>query len=291
MTILITGAAGLNGTAAVHEFTRHGEPIRALVRNRAQARELDEIPIVELVEGDMLLPETLGPALDGVDRVLLISSTNPRMAETQCTFIDAAKKAGVGHVVKFSGLNAAVDSAFRFTRMHGEIERHLERSGLAWTHLRPSQFMQVYFREVQTIVNEDAFYLPMGHERLAPVDVADIAKVARLLLREGGHDDQGYDMTGPEALTMPEIAQRISDAVGRSIRYVDIDPDEKHRTLVDAGTEPYFADALDELFSERRKGAESTVRLHTHERFGVRPTTFAEFATCNAAVFRGKAGT
>jgi hypothetical protein len=60
---------------------------------------------------------------------------------------------------------------------------------------------------------------------------------------------------------MPEIAQRISDAAGRSIRYVDIDPDEKHRMLVEAGMEPYFADALDELFSERRKGAESTVRL------------------------------
>ena len=68
MTILITGAAGLNGTAAVHEFVGHGEPIRALVRNRARARELHAIPIVELVEGDMLLPQTLGPALDGVGR-------------------------------------------------------------------------------------------------------------------------------------------------------------------------------------------------------------------------------
>jgi len=291
MAILITGAAGLNGTAAVREFARHGEPIRALVRNRAQAPALFEIPVVDLVEGDLLLPETLGPALDGVDRVLLISSTGPRMADTQCAFIDAATKAGVGHVVKFSGLNAAVDSAFRFTRMHGEIERHLERSGLAWTHLRPSQFMQVYFREVPTIVNEDAFYLPMGHERLAPVDVADIAKVARLLVREGGHAGHSYDMTGPEALTMPEIAQRISDAVGRRIRYIDIDPDEKHRMLVEAGTEPYFADALDELFSQRRKGAESAVRRHTHQRFGVRPTTFAEFAARNAAVFRGKPGT
>jgi hypothetical protein len=113
--------------------------------------------------------------------------------------------------------------------------------------------MQVYFREVQTIVNEDAFYLPMGHEWLAPVDVADIAKVARPLVREGGHDDQSYDMTGPEALTMAEIAQRISYAVGRSIRYVDIDADKKHRMLVDAGMERYFADALDELFSERRE--------------------------------------
>ena len=60
--------------------------------------------------------------------------------------------------------------------------------------------------------------------------------------------------------------------------------------LAGAGTEPYFADALDELFSERRKGAESTVRLHTHERFGVRPTTFAEFAARNASVFGGTSG-
>src|SRR5262249_34046841 len=224
-------------------------------------------------------------------RVLLISSTNPRMTETQCTFIDAAKTAGVGHVVKFSGLNAAVGSAFRFTRMHGEIERHLERSGLAWTHLRPSQFMQGYVREAPTMWNKEVSSLPMGHQRLAPVDVADIAKVARLLVREGGHDGQSYDMTGPEALTMAEIAQRISDAAGRSIRYVDIAPDEKHRMLVDAGTEPYFADALAELFSDRRNGAESTVRPRTHERFGVRPPTFAEFAARNAAVFGGKPGT
>src|SRR5262249_60619687 len=142
------------------EFARNGEPIRALVRNRAQAAALFETPGVDLGEGDLLLPETLGPALDGVDRVLLISSTGPRMAETQCAFIDAATKAGVGHVVKFSGLNAAVDSAFRFTRMHGAIERPLERSGLAWTHLRPSQFLQVCFREVPTIANEDALDLP-----------------------------------------------------------------------------------------------------------------------------------
>jgi hypothetical protein len=73
------------------------------------------------------------------------------------------------------------------------------------------------------------------------------------------------------------------------IRYVNVAPEEKRRTLLAAGILPVFADAMDELFSERRKGgAESTVNLSTHETLGVRPTTFEQFARRNAAVFRGE---
>src|SRR5260370_28333509 len=157
---LITGPTGWSGPAVWREFARQKEPVRALVRNRAKARAFETFPIVEVVEGDMLRPETLGAALDGVDRVLLISSSNERMLETQCMFIDAAKKAGVRHTIKFSGAESGVgfnQRNFRFTRMHEDIERYLERSGLAWTHLRPSQFMQVYLREAPTIVAESAF--------------------------------------------------------------------------------------------------------------------------------------
>jgi uncharacterized protein YbjT (DUF2867 family) len=159
--ILVTGATGLSGSAVVREFARKADPVRALVRSRAKAQALETLPTVEVVEGDMLRAETLADALDGVERVLLISSADQQMLETQCAFIDAAKKAGVRHIVKFSGLNSALASPFLFTRMHAEIERYLERSGLAWTHLRPSQFMQVYLREVPTIVAESAFFLPL----------------------------------------------------------------------------------------------------------------------------------
>src|SRR5262245_19799811 len=88
----------------------------------------------------MSRPETLTPALSGGERVLLVSSANEKMVETQTAFIDAAKKAGVAHVIKFSGLSAAdVDSPFIFATMHAQVERYLEQSGLSWTHLRPSQ--------------------------------------------------------------------------------------------------------------------------------------------------------
>src|ERR1051326_4092281 len=172
--ILVTGATGLSGSAVIREFARQQTPVRALVRSRGSAHDLELLPTVEVVEGDMLRAETLASALSGVERVLLISSADQQMLETQCAFIDAAKKAGIRHIVKFSGLNSALDSPFLFTRMHAEIERFLEGSGLAWTHLRPSQFMQVYLREVPTIVAESAFFLPLEDAQLAPVDIEDI---------------------------------------------------------------------------------------------------------------------
>lgn len=288
--ILITGAAGLSGSAVVREFARQHHPIRALVRNREKAQALEAFSTVEIVEGDMLRPETLDAALDGVERVLMISSANQQLVETQCTFIDAARKAGVRHIVKYSGFHATLDSPFIFSQMHAEIERYLENSGLAWTHLCPSQFMQVYFREVPTIVAEGAFYLALENAKLAPVAIEDIAQVAFILLTSEGHQGKRYDMTGPQALTMSEVAEQISEAIGKPVRYVNITLEERRRALLAAGTPLYLVDALDIQVSERQKGIEAIVYLDTHETFGIHPTTFAEFARHNAAVFRGESG-
>jgi uncharacterized protein YbjT (DUF2867 family) len=289
--MLITGANGVSGSIIVREFARQKARVKALVRSRAKGRWLEGLPTVELVEGDMLRPETLGPALKDVSRVLMISSANEQLVETQCRFIDACRKAGVGHVVKFSGSEEGVRrDKFRFTRMHDEIERYLEGSGLVWTHLRPSQFMQVYLREIPTIVAQGAFFLPMGNAQLEPVDIEDIAKVAFALLHSDGHEEKSYDITGPEALTMTDIAQRISEAIGKPIRYVDVSPDNKRAMLLANGVSSFFTDGIDELFSERRLRHQARVCLETHDKFKVRPTAFAEFAVRNAARFRGESG-
>ncbi|SEF20440.1 Uncharacterized conserved protein YbjT, contains NAD(P)-binding and DUF2867 domains [Amycolatopsis pretoriensis] len=282
--ILLTGVTGLTGSAVLQACVAEGLPVRALVRDPAKAAGLPGG--VDVVPGDLLDPPT--SAFDGVDRALLISSADKRLVETQRAFIDAAKRAGVGHVVKMSGRGCRDGSGFRFARMHAGIERYLAGSGLAWSVLRPSQFMPVYFREVPSIRRDGVLALPMGDAKLAPVDVGDIARVAVALLRGEGEDGGRYEMTGPEALTMTEVAARIAAVAGRPVRYVDADPAGKRAALLAAGIPGFFADAMDELFAERRTGAEeSRVDLGTHERFGVRPTTFAEFARRHAAVFRG----
>src|SRR5271157_853194 len=158
----------------------------------------------------MARPETLGAVLQGVDRAMLISSSGPAMLEVQSSFINAARKAGVTHVVKLSGIMPESDSPFRFARMHGEIERRLEASGMAFTHLRAGEFMPSYFRQVPSIVGKGALFLPMDDARIASVDVGDLAAVTVRVLTSSGHEGKIYPLTGPEALTMTEVAEKLS---------------------------------------------------------------------------------
>ena len=179
--ILVTGAAGNNGQAAVRELSRQSVKVRALVRDASKATAISDLANVEVVQGDMQKPETLSGALDGVERALLISSAAPAMYDTQCTFIDAAKAAGVRHVVKFSGKESSIGfnpDNFSFTRMHAQVEHYLEASGLDWTHIRPSQFMQVYLREAPSIASKGVLSLAAGDIDLSPIDIEDIAKMA-----------------------------------------------------------------------------------------------------------------
>jgi uncharacterized protein YbjT (DUF2867 family) len=115
-----------------------------------------------------------------------------------------------GYVVKFSGMDADAQSEWRFLRWHGEAEKQLENSGLAFTHLQPNQFMQVYLRFQHTIASQGKFYAASKDSKVSPVDVRDIAAVDVAVLTGAGHEDKRYVITGPEALTYAEVADRIS---------------------------------------------------------------------------------
>jgi len=231
---------------------------------------------------------SLGPALDGVERTLMISSPDTAMVETQRRFIDACKAAGVQHLIKFSGLDARPETSFLFGRMHFEIESYLEGSGLAWTHLRPTGFMQVYLLEAPTVIQDGALYLALADTKLNPVDLADVGKVGFRLLRDGGHEGERLAMTGPEALTMTEVADRISTAIGKRVRYVPVSREIRRQALLASGLPSWLADALDMQVKERLTGGpESHVDLTTHRVFGIEPTSFLEFARRNAEAFGG----
>ena len=286
--ILVTGATGLNGSELVRRLSAKGIPSRALVRNPAKAQPLASLPNVEVVEGDMARPDSLTDALRGVERAMLISSSDQTMVEVQSSFIDAARRAGVQHIVKLSGIIPELDSPFRFARMHAEIETRLEASGVAYTHLRAGEFMPSYFRQVPSIVARGVMALPMADARIASVDIGDIAEVSIAVLTTPGHEGKTYPLTGPESLTMADVAAKLSAAIGKPVRYVDVPPEDARQARLAAGMSPYLAEGLDELFAERRKGKESTVWPTIQEVFGWAPTSFDEFARRNAAIFRGE---
>jgi len=287
--ILVTGATGLNGKELLRVLSASGVAVRTLVRNPAKAEAIAALPHVEIVQGDMARPETLAAALRGVDRAMLISSSDPMMLDVQTNFIDAARTAGVKHIVKLSGIMPELDSAFRFARMHGEIEKRLEASGMAFTHLRAGEFMPAYFRQIPNIAAKGAIFLPMEEARIASIDVGDIAEIAAKVLTGSGHEGKTYPLTGPEALTMTEVAAKLSAATGKTIRYVNVPPEAARQAQLAAGMPPYLADALFELFAERRNGKEAKIWPDARALLGRRPTSFDEFAGRNAAVFRGEA--
>jgi uncharacterized protein YbjT (DUF2867 family) len=291
--ILITGATGRSGSAIVREFARRGTPVRALARDAQKAAPLAALPGVDVVYGDMLRATTLGRALEGVTRALMISGARERLVETQAAFVDAAKAAGVPHIVKFSGRESGMGfdpTVFRGTRAHEEAERYLERSGLTWTHLRPSQFMQVYVPEhARTVAADGAIYLPIGDATLAPIDIEDIARIAYAVLHAEGQGGQRHDMTGPEALTMHDVAARLSAAIGRPVRYVPISDADYRRRLEAARVPDDLREVLCEVYAARRHYSVSHVVLDAHVRFGVAPTPFAAFASRHAKAFRGEA--
>jgi len=286
--ILVTGAAGNSGALIVRNLAERQIPVRALVRDRAKASFLADLPGVELHEGDMLEKDSLGPALDGVERALLISSANDRMVETQCTFIDACKQSGVPHVIKFSGEESQQGydpQRFRFTREHEQIEDYLEASGLQWTHLRPSQFMQAYLREGPSIAKTGELRLPLKNIQMSPVDLRDVAKIASTLLAQGGHYHESLRITGPEALSMADIANILSTITGKPVRYIPVSWTERKAMLSPFGLPSFFMDALADQAAERVRNPQAIVDTTVHKLFGETPTTFLQFAKDNAAVF------
>jgi len=287
--ILVTGATGTNGVEIVKLLSRSGVRCRALVRNPEKISTLSDLPGVEVVQGDLSGPESLPPALDGVDRALLYSSIAPDLAELQGNFVRAAKKAGVRHIVKFSGIDADPHCEWRFLRWHGIAEQDLEESGLAFTHLQPNQFMQVYLRFQVTIASQGKFYAASKDSRVSPVDVRDIAAVAVAALTGTGHEGKKYVITGPEALTYFDVADKLSAAICKKVSYVDVPLEAAKQAILDTGAPEWFAEGQMEQFRFRWQGKQSRVTSTIADVAGKNPTSFEDFAREYASYFRGEA--
>ena len=110
---------------------------------------------------------------------------------------------------------------------------------MAFTHLRAGEFMPAYFRQVPNIAAKGAMFLPMEDARIASIDVGDIAEIAAHVLTSAGHEGKTYPLTGPEALTMTQIAEKLSAAIGKTVRYVNVPPEDARQAQLAAGMPRY----------------------------------------------------
>jgi uncharacterized protein YbjT (DUF2867 family) len=277
--ILITGASGTVGSEVLKALGGGGAKVRAGYRTRPQ-----NIPGgVESFALDFDKPETIRPALAGVETLFLLST----MVEPEKKVVDEARRAGVKRIVKLSVFGAPHE-LFTFARWHRGVEKHIEASGVPWTFLRPAGFMQNFLNYMgETIRKQSAFYTASGTTGAgAHIDARDIGAVAARVLTGKGHEGKAYELSGPEALTYDQAAKVLSQAVGREIRHVSITPEQLKQGAMSMGMPEVYANALVDLDRAYATGTLTASTPTVKELTGRDPIRFEQFAKDYADKFR-----
>ncbi|HEX9112144.1 MAG TPA: SDR family oxidoreductase [Terriglobales bacterium] len=283
--ILITGASGNVGKEVLKQAAASGAKVRAAFQTANKAATAPSG--VEIATLDYNQPETLRAALKGIDKVFLVGPPAQNLVALERKAVDAIKQAGGAHIVK---LSATGGRAAIYPRQHAESEDYIKSSGVPYTFLRPNGFMQNLVNyNAPTINAQNAFYGCQGEGKVSHVDVRDVAAVAVKALTEDRHQGKTYTLTGPRALTNAELAQILSDDLGREIRYVDLPVEQFKQALLGAGLPEWSANALIDLQQLYRNGGASAVTNDVEQVLRRKPRSFEQFSRDYASVFQAAA--
>jgi len=278
--ILVTGATGTIGSSTVKALKARNARFKVGVRSPEKAKELG----VETVLFDWDKPETFGPALQGVEKVFLLTPTSDKQDQHAKSLVDAAKKAGVKHIVKLSVTGVDSEPGIFFGRLHKGAEKAIKDSGIAWTMLRPTFFAENFVNFYGVDPKKDStVYLPHGNAKVVWVDGRDVGEVAAAVLTTPGHEGKAYDLTGPEALDNNQVLSIFSQAFGHKYNYVDVPEAAASKGMSDMGMPKWLVDGMMELHYIIKAGWSGTPANGVKEVLGRPARTVKDFATDFAA--------
>ena len=280
--ICVTGASGTLSSEVIRQLESSKAPFRGAYFSNKQA-EAARARGIEAVIIDYNRPETLRAAFQGCDKLFLLGPNALNQSELERNAVEAAKAAGVRHIVKQSVMGA-VEESYSLAKVHRPVEKAIESSGLAWTFLRPNSFMQnaVTFMG-KTIRAEAAFYSASGQAKISHVDVRDIAAVAVKVLTGPNYEGKAYTMSGPEALTYDELASELSKALGRPISHINLSPSDLKSGMLAEGMPEAISDRMLDLERNFREGRASRITNDIKQVTGREPRRFAEYVRETAA--------
>lgn len=264
--IVITGATGNVGRPLVQTLTAAGEDVVAVSRHGDGHR------------ADLTRPETLTPALDGAKAVFLLTSADFLAGGNLEPVLDVIRDAGVPRVVLLSSQGVGTE---RHPAIH---EDAVTRSGLEWTILRPGNFASNAFAWAESIRTQRAMAAPFADVALPAVDPQDIAEVAAAALRESGHANAVYTLTGPVAISPRQQSEVIQAAIGTPISFTELTRDQARAGMLSFMPEPVVEATLDVLGTPTP--AEQQVSPDIEAVLGRAPHTFADWVDRNLHAFR-----
>ena len=272
--ILVTGALGNVGTEIIKELLASGHHVRAADLDTEKIGERFG-PGVESVPFDFSRPATFAGAFRAVEKMFLMRP--PQISDVKRYLfpaLDAARAAGVRHVV-FLSLIGIEKTTFV---PHYKVEQYLRSSNLTWTFLRCSFFMQNLNTTHRLEIKEhNEIFVPVGKAKTSFLDVRDIGAVGAVALTQAGHDNQAYDLTGPDAFDYWQVAAILSEVLGRTITYRNPNPLHFLIRTVRHGTPLRFALVMTGLYTATRLGQADMVTLGVQRLTGRNPISFRRY--------------
>jgi uncharacterized protein YbjT (DUF2867 family) len=277
--IVVTGATGNVGSEVVAALAQRGLPARAVVRDRDAAAA--RMPSgVEVVQGDLELPESLTPGLRDADSVFLLGGWSDMPG-----LLRRVADAGVGHVVLLTSrcvIGGQPTNAI--TRMWLDSEAAVHDSGVPWTFLHPSGYQSNALRWLPQLSEGDVVRAPWGEVPVAAIDPTDIAAVAATVLADpAAHAGRAHELSGPEPLTPGAQVATLADVLGRRLRYEPVTDEDAKAEMADTTPPPYI-DAFFRFYSEGEFD-DSRVVGTVEELAGRAPRRFEEWARDHVAAF------
>ncbi len=282
--ILVTGATGNTGSQLVAALRRAGVTVRAFVRNEEKAEPLKATG-AEVFVGDLDRPETIAPALKGVDKIYLLTWNGPTQSQQSENVIKAAKQAGNIHLVRHSMWGPG---GSRIIKQGDQVEEAIKASGLPWTLLKPTFFMQNTMMAAQTIPSQGAIYWDMKDGRLGMIDVRDIVDAAVAVLTGTGHEGKSYILTGPEAISFHDVAGTFSDVLGKKVTYVSVPGEAALRSMTGMGMPEWIANGYTELSEGFGNNFANSTTKNVEILTGHPARSFEQFVRDHAQVFGGQ---
>lgn len=251
--VAVTGASGAVGGHAARLLAEDaGNEVVAICR-----RPPPESPAsanLSAALADYADPDALQAALEGVERLVFISSDGPiaQVILHHANVIAAAANAGVSHIVALSGLDAAADSPFCYAVSYSYTERLLRQSGCPFSIARASVYSEFYLAVLAQACVDDRLRLPAADGKVSLISRQDVARSLVALTRappSGTH----HDLTGPEALDLPELAEHLARHQGRPIAYTPITFEQYRTDLVELGEDAWWTYVYPTFFESIRQ--------------------------------------
>jgi uncharacterized protein YbjT (DUF2867 family) len=272
--ILLTGITGNIGGATARALLARGVRFRALVRDPGKAAAWAERG-VELVQGDLEDPASVRRALAGVDRALLVLPNGEFQERLELAFVRTAQEAGLPWIIKLSSPEAVRGTTSPIPLAHIAAEDAIMASGMKWTFVRPSFYMQNFRGSVKAARATGKLSMPMGNGTVALTDNNDAGEFIAHVLTDADpalHHAQCYDITGPDpVMTFHDVARAIGEAIGQPVVYDDCDPKAFQEAIRPFHRNAWHSDAVARLFAEIADGRTPGHQTDTFQKIMGRP--------------------